>query len=300
MLRGLLLDNLDQPANSSYHKLKLMNAGCVGTLWTAGTHHKRNVYEACEVMLTAPLYMIRIGGHHQPPFEWMADAQDALRELPKQIILENRALLVCGNEPNVEGYINKPQDYIDLYKSVCNLSIPIAAAAPSFGKPDGVSYLSAMRVDFGKKFPLLVANIYAHNVVPLLPLIKSHCNKLYIGEINTLDCTNRVEFLHGAFNAHSTAGVIASLVFIAGGKSNGDWDENYIISTDQARELATMEWKLKFSEVVGSDIAKYGTPTTDIMYDAQGNAWQYSDKGLLFAHKADGWHVYWFINSPKV
>lgn len=241
MDRGLLLDNLDQPANSSYRKLKAMGAAAVGTLWTGGTKHRRNVYEACEAMLRRPRYLIRVGGHRQTPAEWLQDARDALAEVPDYIYSEDRVLLVCGNEPDQEGYVGKPKDYIDLYRAVSAVdSVPIAAAAPSFGPAGGLAYFGAMCSEYGRPFPRLVANLYAHLVAELLPAVRRRCDKLYIGEVNTLDVPNRVPFLRGAFRSFEAAGVEAALIFIAGGASNGAWDETYILSEDEAAALGAL------------------------------------------------------------
>lgn len=55
------------------------------------------------------------------------------------------------------------------------------------------------------------------------------------------------------------------------------------------------EWKYAFVQAAVQYGA--GNPTTDIMYDHLGNAWQYGEEGLLFSHKADNWKVYWFSKN---
>lgn len=79
--------------------------------------------------------------------------------------------------------------------------------------------------------------------------------------------------------------------FGAEGNMGANWNldgyENYFV------EETTMEWILAFADYAKLHPEKVGNPITGIMYDGQGNAWQYSDRGMLFSAKGEGWKVYW-------
>ena len=59
----------------------------------------------------------------------------------------------------------------------------------------------------------------------------------------------------------------------------------------------SIQWTLGFADYARG-YPDIGGPIEGLQYDGQGNAWQHSDKGLLFWHKAAN-KVYWFPNSPK-
>jgi hypothetical protein len=295
---GLLLDNCPIVAtvpNSSIDKLVAMSSSAVGMLWTLGTHHRLDVYTRCERRLPRPLYIIRIGGHKQTVNEWFSDARDALAQVPDQVLIDGRVVLTCGNEPNLEGWVDDPVGYGNFYKDVVseNLSIPVLFGCPSLGVANWQDYLSTALMQCGKPINM-IANLYAYQI-GMAAMLKTLCTNLYVGEVNRLSIP-RISWLHSAFNTLHAAGVKASLIFIAGGQSGGSWDEGYIISEEEAKQLkwgGTMEWKLAFANYANTH-PEVGTPTTDIMYDDQGNAWQYSDKGMLFSAKGLGWEIFWF------
>lgn len=237
MKTGALLDNLHQPADSSFRKLAAMRASCVGTLWTAGTKHRRAVYDECERRLSQPEYIVRIGGHKQTPDEWLADARAALAEVPPGAL--GRTVLVCGNEPNhpVEGWSGNPEGYGHLYRAICDkLSLPVLFAGPSLGLSDwGGYFLDSWKAAGEPRRG--IANLYAENVHNQT-FAGFFSDLLYVGEVNMIR-PDRVAWFHGeAWPALQQMGVRAALVFIVGGRSGGAWDERYIITEQEAAGLA--------------------------------------------------------------
>jgi hypothetical protein len=130
---GLLLDNCaigEMPAQGSYEKLEAMGATAVGLLWTGGTRHGRRVYEECERRLERPFYVVRVGGHRQSADEWWDWARAALAEAPNQVLFDGRLALACGNEPNLEGWGECPEEYGRLYATTraCQYCLPARAS----------------------------------------------------------------------------------------------------------------------------------------------------------------------------
>lgn len=241
MYRGLLLDNCgigERVPDSSIDKLGLMGATAVGTLWTGGTHHGRDVYERCEGALERPFYIVRVGGHRQTAVEWPLDALLAVEAVPLRAA--GRVVLTFGNEPNIEGWGDDPAGYGAAYKEVAPYAgVPVLFACPSFGLDGWLDWLDEAWEAAGR--PVMgSANLYAGNVAAAWEL-RRRFGELYVGEVNSaagVRGEDRRRFLVGAFAELERAGVRCALVFIAGGKSNGAWDERYIVTGEEVAGLA--------------------------------------------------------------
>lgn len=240
---GLVLDNNPigtQPAESSYRKLAAMRAGAVGVLHTGGTRHGREVYDRCEGLLDKPHYILRVGGHRQTADEWLQWMALAISQVPRAIISERRIVVAVGNEPSLEGWADAPAEYGALYRRASEViaSPPLLFACPSVGAEGWQAWLDTALAAAERPAQGIV-NLYDFNTA----LVGSFAHLfpvLYVGEVNTLR-PGRVAWLRDAFAQLEQAGVIAATVFIAGGRSDGAWDEGFIISEDEAAALAPQE-----------------------------------------------------------
>lgn len=236
MKTGLVLDNLNTPAGDSFLKLQAMKAGVVGILWTAGTKHKRVVYDRCEQLLVKPLYLLRVGGHPQAPEEWLADARAALAEVPNNALVGDRVVLIAANEPNIEW--GSAESYGQFYAGLDprNSSVPIAFACPSMGVAGWARYLETALAQ-GPNPPCIALNTYDYLLQYVPQVIETaHGVPCHITELNSLR-TGRVAWLRDAFGQLERAGVKAATIFIAGGRSNGAWPDGYIVSMDECGQL---------------------------------------------------------------
>lgn len=236
---GLLLDNINYPADSSFDKLAAMHSSCVGLLFTAGTKHRRAVYDRCENILDSPSYIVRVGGHRQTAAEWLQDARGALAEVPDVVLAEGRVSLVCGNEPNIE--FGGPVEYGQLYAAVKDSSVPVLFACPSLGVDGWGDWLSQALAAAGNVQRGIV-NLYAENV-GLIAEFTGMFPELHIGEVNSppwMHDGQRVEFMGQAFSVLAWAGVKSTLIFISGGVSQGAWDEGYILSLSEAQGIGAL------------------------------------------------------------
>lgn len=237
MRTGGILDNLNQPAESSYRKLVLMRADAVCTLFTPGTRHRRSVYERCEYDLRKPSYIVRVGGPPQTSGEWLQDARGALAEVPDAALVEDRVLLVLGNEGNIE--FGDAARYGQLYAAVRDGSVPVAFACPSLGVEGWAEWLVKALAAAGERPRYGIVNLYAHHVGRVGDFIGMF-DHLYVGEVNSnpwVRGAERVAFLADAYKGYALVGVEAAVVFIVGGVSHGAWDEGFVISMEEAEGI---------------------------------------------------------------
>jgi len=244
---GLLLDNVplgDTVPDSSIRKLTLMRATCVGTLWTAGTKHRREVYERCEAILQEPEYLVRVGGHRQTPGEWLDDAAAAACEMPEGA--RRRSFAVVGNEPNIEGWVDDPEGYGRFYRMVTQVEHEAIFACPSIGVDGWEEYL---RVALYHARPVrhMAVNLYDRGwqwIERIRQIWREFHSiddqaRIYVTELNTLR-PDRVPWLRSTLRQLAEADVEACTLFIAGGRSNGAWDERYIIDEQEAAEIGQL------------------------------------------------------------
>lgn len=295
---GLLLDNCqtglqETVSQDSIDKLRAMQASVVGTLWTGGTQHGREVYDRCEAVLDHPLYIVRVGGHRQTPDEWLAFFDAAIDALPDVVLGERRVVIAVANEPNLEGWHDDPVGYGQLFAAARRIvaSPPLLFACPSLGVVGWERYLETALAQVPAKPANMIANLYDYTVEQAA-MLRTLCGNIYIGEVNRL-ALPRVDWLRGAFDQLAQAGVVAATLFIAGGKSGGSWDDRYIISKDEAAGLAgwtpppveegpTMpEFTLGFKDAHDANPILIGEAISDLMYDSNGTAVQYSENGRL-------------------
>ena len=275
MYRGLLLDNLNEPADTSFAKLVAMNASAVGTLWTGardggGTKHRRPIYGRCEILLDHPEYLIRVEGYDDTPAGWWAATRDALREIPDAVLIEDRIRLACQNEPNLEHWQNNPAGYGRLYAAVSNTSLPVLFACPSLGM-DGWSQWLATALEQAGHPRRGIVNLYGANV-GRVGEFAGMFDELYVGEVNSSPWVRagaRVEFIGEALRHFARAAVKSVLIFIAGGRSNGAWDERYIISQEESAGLA--DWNTNDDGEVSGTMDE-ATQTALIEMEARQNA----------------------------
>lgn len=241
---GLLLDNVpigQSVPQSSIDKLVAMRASAVGLLWTAGTRHGHEVYEQCEHWLSYPLFLLRIGGHRQTTDEWWDYARDATEQVPSRILQEGRIVLVAGNEPNLENWPD-PITYGQFYASLHpdSQSLPIAFACPSLGITGWERYLETALAQLPRQPAHMIANLYAENIRHA-PMLRTLCDHLYVGEVNRLQMPRVDWFRQEALPTLEATGVEAATVFIAGGQSNGQWNEDYILLLEEAAAITLEE-----------------------------------------------------------
>lgn len=236
---GLLLDNCpigQSVPDSSIEKLRAMGASAVGLLWTGGTRHGRDVYERCEAALDRPLYLVRVGGHKQTAAEWLREAGAALEAAPARV--RDRIGFNFGNEPNLEGWADCPESYGARFVEVNAVFDGVVLfACPSLGVEGWRAWLAAAYAAAGKP-RRGIANLYAGNV-GLVAELAGLFPEFYVGEVNDLELRGeaRRAFLGQSFATLARAGAQAALVFIAGGRSNGAWDERYIVDAGEVAGL---------------------------------------------------------------
>jgi len=303
MYYGGLLDNLNEPAADSYEKLRLMGATCVGTQWTAGTKHRSHVYQRLEEIAKF-FYILRVGGHRQTVMEWLKDYDAAIEHVPDDAFDFDlgRIVATVGNEPNLEGWKNDPEGYGHFYREVHKVLVspqPLFAV-PSMGKPGWEDYLRRSLAAAGK-IDALAVNVYGGGV-RLLWKVKEIAPDIpiYITEINvdpgwpqSTQPGYKEKWLgEVGFPAVASLGAKAALAFILGGQSNGDWwdgykiDKNYAhlmryVSKEEEQEVP-YEFKFGFKTLHDDNPKIVGEPLTDLLYDAAGNAYQGTTKGMLF------------------
>ena len=249
MFTGAILDNVQTVQGhvvpkSSISKLAYMKADAVGMLATGGTWHPKSLYDEL-ISLLNPFFIIRVGGHRQSIDEFITWAYSVWFN-----VSNNKGIITIGNEPNLEGWQNDPVGYarfaIEVLRELDRLGVPAAVAAPGDIGSSAASFFWLDFLDaFGKYPDRLCVNLYAHNVNGYADYFRKSCQELYIGEVNTLDIPNRGPFLLESFKKLASVGVKAATIFIAGGYSDGAWDDRYVISAEDCYYLGDhkFEWE---------------------------------------------------------
>ncbi len=250
MLIGAHLDNVDQPSEESYRKLELMHARVVGTLWTNGTRHRRDVYQRIEVLLERPIYIVRVGPSGKTTAsQWLTDAREAFAEIPLDAIAERRVRWRVLNEVNLpdEGGWT-PAEYAALLVEVaarwpqeCG---DLVAAPISLGPADAVTWWNAFVFACLGRIPAkrVAVNCYAHLVAQASRFTQVK-RPVDVTEINTLAIApglERARWLVDRFRELARAGIQSAQVFITGGRSNGAWDERYVLTQEEAEEIGRL------------------------------------------------------------
>lgn len=242
---GFSLDNVDVPAHESYAKLRAARAEIVGTLWTNGTRHKRNVYEQLERTLDKPHYTLRVGPSQiVPPGVWLQDAQDAINEVPLEIVAEGRLAIRHFNEGNLTNEGDwKPQEYADHFLFCANYvkqgwhSIKIGPMPISLGVWGWRDWYDAFVRSGGLGIADFVSvNCYAH-LVNEVDYFLGLGKPVRVTEFNTLDRVERPRWLLSTYTEFMDRGVESAEIFIVGGRSYGAWNEGYIIEQYECEAL---------------------------------------------------------------
>ena len=252
MLIGAHLDNVDVPSDASYARLKAMRAQVVGTLWTDGTHHRRPVYDRLEQLLGKPTYSVRVGPSARlSPRAWAKLANEALAEVPPAAVDEGRVRVRCLNEVNLPAEGGwAPDDYAAFLRAARRLArlpsnVPLVASPLSLGLPDWRDWWQRFVAAAGGPIPAdrIAVNCYAH-LVAEAAFFADYGRPVDVTEINTLTVPRgpaRADWLRQRFRDLEAVGVESAQVFIAGGKSYGAWDENYILTDEEAADLCHSE-----------------------------------------------------------
>lgn len=242
---GFSLDNVDVPSHESYQKLVAAKAQVIGTLWTNGTRHRRNVYEQLEYALDKPHYTLRIGPSQIVPVSvWLADARDAVNEVPLQIIADGRLSLRHFNEGNLTNEGDwKPREYANHYKECANYvrrnwhPIKMGPMPVSLGINGWKEWYGEFVNAGGLALADFVSvNCYAH-LIGEIDYFLGLGKPVRVTEFNTLDLQERPHWLLRIYNFFKDRGVESAEIFISGGKSYGGWNEDYIIRLDECQVL---------------------------------------------------------------
>src|SRR5581483_5411362 len=172
LLVGAHLDNVDQPPEASFARLRAMRAAIVGTLWTDGTKHRRPVYDRLERDLNGPVYEVRVGPSAVVvPAAWQAQAAAALAELPPAAVAAGRVRVRALNEVNLpaEGRWS-PESYATWLTTVRRAwaypQVQLVCAPVSLGDPGWRDWWVKFVAACGGRIPAdrLAVNCYAHLV----------------------------------------------------------------------------------------------------------------------------------------
>jgi hypothetical protein len=233
---GAHLDNLDQPAESSYRKLVLMRAGVVGTMWTDGTRHRRPVYERLRDELDDPLFHVRVGPSGRCTVEqWLRDAEAALAELPPGARARVRAL----NEVNLEAEGGWPPesyaDFLIAVRAAWPRDVPLVASPLSLADPAWPTWWSRFFTACGGQLPtdLAAVNCYAHLADQPLPFPRP----FDVTELNTLALPPGPARAAWLRETATRLAADTTQIFIAGGRSHGAWDERYVLTEEECARL---------------------------------------------------------------
>lgn len=242
---GFSLDNVDSPTSESYLKLALAKAQIVGTLWTNGTRHRRAVYEHCEHALGKPHYTLRVGPSQIVPVSvWLQDTADAINQVPLEIVAEGRLAIRHFNEGNLTAEGDwKPREYANHYRACAEFvkskwhPIKIGPMPVSLGIPGWKDWYGEFVRSGGLAIADFVSvNCYSH-LTGELGYFLGLGKPVRVTEFNTLDLTNRSQWLLQTYNDFMRLGVQSAEIFIVGGKSYGAWNENYILRLDECELL---------------------------------------------------------------
>jgi hypothetical protein len=248
MLIGAHLDNLDHPSEASYRRLQLMRAEVVGTMWTDGTRHRGQVYGRLEELLTDPVYVVRVGpSGRTTAAAWAADVRAALAEVPLAALAAGRVRVRALNEVNLPAEGGWPPEayaaFLRAARRAARLpkEAPLLSAPLSLGLPDWPDWWQRFVGASGGRLPAdrVAVNCYAH-LVDHARSFTQFGRPVDVTEIGTLELPpgrQRAAWLLDRGRMLAAAGVQSAQAFIVGGRSNGAWDERYILTDDEAAAI---------------------------------------------------------------
>ena len=246
---GAHAPNYDTLTDADYHRLLLLRATVVGTLWTGGTRHKAEVYRKVDQVCPGCHFIIRVGPSGRTTAEqWMRDAKDAVHQALEAGIPMERLFLRVLNEVNLkdEGQWT-PDEYVALLREI---RARFAAAPPLVSSPlsMGVTQDSHIGLAWQPWFARFVeaggldlvdrvaVNVYPDAGQPLAPFLAAG-KPIDVTEYGMLSVPHGQRGSAYADHAHALAlhGAQTLQFFILNGKSHGAWDERYCLTDDEAR-----------------------------------------------------------------
>lgn len=240
LLYGIHLDNRDTPPDSSHRRLQLARADLALTLWTAGTKHRRPVYQRLKRIGIGHL-CIRVGDEWLPTSAdaYLNDVEGALNEAVAAGYDESLIDCQLLNEPNLSG-ANPTAVGVFLSEVVRRWRRKARVVLPpvSRGKEGWQDYARAM---LGPVGPLTGTNaaygIHAYAAdAEGLPSVGAAGTPAVVTEFSHPGLTGaaRGRWVTERLRELSTKGYGYAVQFICDGVTGGAWDGNYRMTDEEA------------------------------------------------------------------
>jgi hypothetical protein len=182
---------------------------------------------------------VRVGPSGRTTVEdFVADLAEAHAQVPLSALHEGRVLFTALNEPNHPdegGWTGAA--YAAFYKKVRAAvpAVPVLPAGPSQGFADWRAWMADFFAAGGlADAPGVTCHLYAHYADDLAYWLGLDL-PVHVTEVGYVDAD--AAWFADRFRLYAEAGVASAQVFIADGRSNGAWDERYVLSDETARAI---------------------------------------------------------------
>jgi hypothetical protein len=239
-LLGAHLDNVAQPPQSSYDRLRLMRAEAAVALHTPETHHGSGVYRALRD-LGVRRVCVRVGDEQLvAPADWLRWANAAYAAV-RGVFPDDAIDVQVLNEVNLSDAAPEAlAAFLAAVRAGWSLPCRLLLTPLSMGRLGWQDYLARLLAAFGSDLPFdaVAVHPYAGNASQIGPFLTIG-KPVVVTEFSHpgLSGAARAAWSLAQCQGWASQGVESACQFIVDGAPFGAWDPTYRMTDDEARAL---------------------------------------------------------------